>query len=178
MSLTKPVAQLKQLSLAYALELQRILEAAPAYWLRITGELPGNLAAEETFRALPDGKSHDDKFVLGIFVDAELVGCADLVRGYPDSETAMLGLLLLRESHQHMGLGRSAYLAIENFVRSWKQITRMRIGVVAANDSVHPFWKNLGFVETGLRRPYQEGAVVSETIVLEKPLLRAPVQPI
>ena len=171
MSLIKHIVQLKQLSLADAPELQQVFKAAPAYWLRINGKPPGNLAAEETFRALPDGKSHDDKFVLGIFLGEEIIGCADLVRGYPNPESTMLGLLLLRETHQHMGLGRASYVAIENFVQSWKQIARMRIGVIAVNDVVLPFWKKLGFVETGLRRPYHEGAVVSETIVLEKPLL-------
>jgi hypothetical protein len=46
----------------------------------------------------------------------------------------------------------------------------MRIGVVQANDIVFPFWRSLGFVETGVRRPYQDNGVTSENIVLEKTL--------
>ena len=150
--------------------LQRALESAPDYWLRLTGKFPGSSAAAETFRALPDEKTASDKFVFGIFNGRELIGCADIVRGYPNSETAMLGLLLLGEAHQHRGIGRSAYEAIEDILNSWEKVRMVRIGVVAVNESVLPFWKSLGFTETGVRRPYQDAGIISETIVLEKSL--------
>jgi hypothetical protein len=44
----------------------------------------------------------------------------------------------------------------------------VRIGVIGTNGLVLPFWKSLGFVETGVRRPYEDNGVISETIVLEK----------
>ena len=73
--------------------LQRSLEAAPSYWMRVSAQLPKPSAAKEVFDALPEGKSYKD---------------------------------------------------------------------------VLPFWKSLGFVETGIRRPYEDNGVVSETLVLEK----------
>jgi ribosomal protein S18 acetylase RimI-like enzyme len=82
----------------------------------------------------------------------------------------MLGLLLLDQAHQGRGLGRATYLALENFLRSWAGIHTIRIGVVMTNEAVLPFWKSLGFKETGFRKPYHDGSVKSETIILEKQL--------
>lgn len=139
--------------------------------MRISAHLPKPNAAEEMFKALPDGKSYDDKFVLGVFTSSgQMIGCADLIRAFPDGETAMLGLLLIRESRQKTGLGRLAYDVIEKIALSWPGIRKVRIGVIGINGTVLAFWRAHGFVETCARIPYAENGVVSETIVLEKAL--------
>ncbi|MBI3555321.1 MAG: GNAT family N-acetyltransferase [Deltaproteobacteria bacterium] len=160
---------LKQASYEDLTTLQKVIEAAPSYWMRISARLPGRNAAEETFKALPDGKSYVDKFVLGVF-DSEgaMIGCADLIRGFPNEETAMLGLLLISEPAQKKGYGKLTYEGIERLILSWKEIRKIRIGVIGTNEVVLPFWKSLGFLETGLRRPYEENGVISENIILEK----------
>jgi GNAT superfamily N-acetyltransferase len=100
-----------------------------------------------------------------------MIGCADLIRGYPDEHTVLLGLLLLAEPWQRRGFGKAAYLAIEDYVRrwgaGWKQV---RIGVVGTNEDVLAFWTKLGFIRTGEVKPYRYGNVSSETIVLCKAL--------
>jgi GNAT superfamily N-acetyltransferase len=151
-------------------QLQKVVECAPAYWLRISGKTAGPDASTATFHALPDGKTYADKFVLGIFWQDRMIGCADIIQGFPNESTVMLGLLLLSESHQGRGLGRVAYSELETLIRSWSGIQTVRIGVIGTNDIVLPFWKSLGFVETGVRRPYQENGIVSENIILEKRL--------
>lgn len=83
----------------------------------------------------------------------------------------MLGLLLISETEQKKGFGKLAYDAIEKIARSWSDVRKVRIGVIGTNGVVLPFWKSLGFVETGERRPYKENDVISERIVLEKTLL-------
>jgi len=148
--------------------LQSVIEGAPAYWLKVSGELPTANAARETFEALPPGKTYDDKFVFGIYFGTEIIGCVDLIDGFPNSSTAMLGLLLLRESHQKQGLGKQAYHAVEQFIAGRPHLTAVRIGVIATNEIAFPFWRSLGFVENGIRSPYNEGSIVSENIVLEK----------
>ena len=55
-----------------------------------------------------NGKSYDDKFVFGIYCGADMVGCADLIRGYPDADTAWLGLLLVVSALTAWGLPRLA----------------------------------------------------------------------
>jgi ribosomal protein S18 acetylase RimI-like enzyme len=152
------------------LELQRVLGSAPLYWKRIANKTIESNGAFNVLQALPDGKTYADKYAFGVFQSREMIGCIDLIRGFPDSETAMLGLLIISESHQKQGLGKACYEALEKVIRSWPEIRKVRIGVIEANGIVLPFWKSLGFVETGVRRPYEDNGVVSENIVLEKAL--------
>lgn len=151
-------------------ELQRVLEEAPTYAHRVTGVPPGPADAQSLYTILPEGKSYDDKFVFGIYRGSEKVGCADLIRGYPDPATALLGLLLVSEKYQRQEIGRRAYALLEQFVRSWHTCDRIRIGVVRTNDAVVPFWSQLGFEPTGEVKPYRYGSVISEVVVFEKRL--------
>lgn len=148
--------------------LQKVLESAPGYWKRIANKVIEPDAARGVLHALPEGKTLNDKFVFGVYQSDQIIGCVDLICGYPDSQTAMLGLLIISEAHQKSGLGRAAYQAAENIAMSWPGVQKMRIGVVQANDIVFPFWQSLGFVETGVRRPYEDNGVISENVVLEK----------
>jgi GNAT superfamily N-acetyltransferase len=106
-----------------------------------------------------------------VYLDSELVGCADLLRGYPDQKTATLGLLLLSEQHQHRGLGVQAYSESEKVARSWPEVPVIRGTVIATNAIVLPFWRKMGFGDKGIRTPYRSGEVFSENIELEKSLL-------
>ena len=148
-------------------ELQRVLEGAPQYAERVTGAPPGPADAQSTYSALPEGKGYEDKFVYGIYEGGEMVGCADVIRGWPRVDTTHIGLLLIAEQHQRRGHGHRAYRAIERQARAWGA-ERVRIGVVRTNEEVLPFWKKLGFAATGEVKPYRYGPVVSEVLILEK----------
>jgi len=149
-------------------ELQRVLEGAPVYADRVTGLPPGHSDAENLCMMLPDGKSYDDKFVYGVYRGTGMVGCADLIRGYPNARTAHIGLLLIAEQYQRQGLGRRAYELLEQIVRAWGTCEKVRIGVVGTNEDVIPFWSRQGFQPTGEVRPYHYGRITSETFILEK----------
>ena len=151
-------------------ELQRVFESAPKFAELVTGVPPGLADAQSTYSSLPEGKTYDDKFVFGIFLDSAMVGCADVIRGYPVPTTAMLGLLLIAEPFQRRGIGRSAYEQLEDRMRAWGTCDRVRIGVIETNAGVVPFWGKLGFERTGESKPYRYGSVVSECVILEKPL--------
>ena len=151
-------------------DLQQVIEGTSDYLYRITGLAPNGTEAQSTMTAVPDGKSYSDKFVYGIYTSDQLIGCVDVIRSFPVSSTATLGLLLIAETHQGKGYGTLAYLLIEEKVRSWAGIDRVRIGVVRTNARVLPFWKKLGFFETGQVMPYRYDKVTSETVVLEKVL--------
>ena len=90
-----------------------------------------------------------------------------MIRGWPRTDTAHIGLLLVAERHQRRGYGRAAYDAIEQEAHGWGA-KRMRIGVVRTNEEVLPFWEKLGFAPTGEVKPYRYGPVVSEVLILEK----------
>ena len=150
--------------------LQHVLEGAPGYAQRVTGAPPGAAHAQSTFTALPAGKTYADKFLFGIFAGNEMVGCIDLIRGYPTANAATLGLLLVAEQHQGMGIGRRAYALLERFASRWGNCDVIRLGVVMTNAEVLGFWRKLGFSETGETKPYNHGSVCSQTIIMEKPL--------
>jgi len=151
--------------------LQCVLESAPGYFETVCAAPPGTAEAQSTFTALPEGKTYDDKFVWGLYSGEAMIGCADVIRGYPSRERAVIGLLLLSEGWQHRGLGRAFATLLERRIASWPEIERLRIGVVASNDGALVFWRKLGYRETGEIRPRQPG-FVREVIVLEKPLER------
>lgn len=151
--------------------LQRVIESAPTYAQRITGVPPGPADAQSTYSIIPEGMSYDDKFVLGVYREAEMVGCVDLFRGFPAPTVAHLGLLLIGEPFQGQGIGRAAYVQVEELICSWNTCSLVRLGVVRTNEQVLGFWSKLGFMPSGEVKPYRYGNVVSETVILTKPLL-------
>ena len=153
--------------------LQRVLEAAPAYFQRVTGGPPGPAEAQSTFTALPPEKTYDDKRVWGLYRGETMIGCADVIRGYPVREKAVIGLLLLAEARQRRGVGRAFAALIEQAIAAWPEILRLRLGVVASNPGALAFWRTLGYRETGEVKRAAPG-FAREVIVLEKPIPRAP----
>ena len=89
--------------------LLKIFETAPTYHQNISGQTVNPCEAQKNFSALPAGIGPEDKFFFGIYLGNRLIGCVDLIRGYPDRKTAMLGLLLLSEEFQSKGFGAIAY---------------------------------------------------------------------
>lgn len=151
--------------------LESVLEEAPTYFQSVTGTPPGGAEAQSTFTALPPGKTYDDKFVWGLYSGDAMIGCADVIRGYPVRESAVIGLLLLAEPWQRRGLGRAFAALLERRIASWPEIERLRLGVVASNPGALAFWRKLGYRETGEVKPSGPG-FVGEVIVLEKPVAR------
>ena len=145
-------------------ELQVVLEGAPKYSLNISGKIQTPTASEEVFSAIPEGFDLTKKFVIGIKLNSELVGCIDVLRGFPSEETLMLGLLLLKEKIQGQGIGKISFNQLLSYVGNWTEIKKIRISVVKSNGDVLNFWQKLGIVENGIRKPYENGNIKSEAI--------------
>ena len=165
--MTSPCIRIRLLSaIKDTSALQAVLEGAPRYSLNVSGALQPANAAEEVFRAVPADFDASRKFVFGIQLHDELIGCMDVLRGFPTSGKAMLGLLLLKEKNQGQGSGREAYRLLESQLREWPEIKTMRISVVETNGEVLGFWERLGFSDTDERHPYECGTVVSQALSL------------
>jgi diamine N-acetyltransferase len=151
--------------------LQHVLEAAPAYFHTVTGLPPGPAEAQSTFTALPPGKDYDDKRVWGLYARNDMIGCADVIRGYPVRDKAVIGLLLLAEHWQRRGFGRAFALLVEQVIAAWPEITTLRVGIVEQNVGALAFWRKLGYAETGEVKSADQ-SFVGKVVVLEKSLAR------
>ncbi len=151
--------------------LQAVLEAAPDYFEAIYGGPPGPAEAQSTFTALPSGRDYDDQRVWALRSGETMIGVADVIRGWNAPEKAVIGLLLIAQPWQRRGLGRAFLPLIEDAIRTWPEITTLRIGVLASNPGALAFWRRSGYRETGEIKPATP-PFVAETIVLEKPLAR------
>jgi diamine N-acetyltransferase len=148
-------------------DLQQVLEEAPAFAYRVTGGPPNPADAQSTYSSLPDGKSYDDKFVFGIFHDERMIGCIDVYRNYPSPGVAWIGLLLLSERFHGHGFGRKAFDLLRNQISCWEGCDRIQLAVVSTNEVALPFWRRMGFNETGKRGLYQCGAIAAESVFMD-----------
>lgn len=149
---------------------QRLHERSADYVHAVTGLPPGPADGDSFFIALPPGKGYEDKFTYGVFDAAgALVGCADVVRGWPDANTAIVGLLLLEPAARDRGVGAQALAAIEAEARGWG-MRRLRIGVADSNPRAFGFWRRMGFAETGETKPLETAALRTTVRVMTKAL--------
>ena len=147
---------------------QNALESAHAYYETVFGAPPGPAEAQSLFAALPPGKDGQDKYVWGLYSGDALIGCADVIRGYPVPDKAVIGLLLLGAPWQGHGLGRQFAAMIENAIGEWREIVHLRIGVALTNPRALAFWHRVGFVATGEVKFAEPGHI--RVTVLEKPV--------
>jgi RimJ/RimL family protein N-acetyltransferase len=150
--------------------LHAVYAGAPDYCMRVIGHIP--TLEEMRPSELPADKKPEHDYFFGIYLRDEMIGCVDLLRGYPDEKTAYLGLVLISERYQNRGLGVRACMELEKVALSWPEISIIRGSVVQTNEVVLKFWERMGAVDTGVRRPYSAGEIESQAIVFEKKLVR------
>lgn len=143
-----------------------LFQQASAYSLLVEGKLPTLEDAHSGLAELPPGKDLNDKFFGGYWQDSALVGCADIIRGYPDASIAYLGLLLFAEEQQGKGLGVLALAHIAALARSWG-CTALRLAVIDKNTRGLRFWQREGFQELYRKTTSQ---FTGDAVVMQKAL--------
>ncbi len=147
---------------------QQMLEEAPHYSMNVSGELPDQEAGEEVFSAIPPNFEYKNKHVLGVFKESDPIGVIDLLIGYPIEGKAFIGLFLISEKYQKQGLGLRIFSELEKYLSQFTAIKVIRLSVVESNGDVLKFWVKLGFTKTGEIKPYENKAVRSNAVLLEK----------
>lgn len=148
--------------------IQKIFEKSPQYFLRISGNIAPQDAAESTLSSLPPGISKDKKHVLLVKKNGDAIGVIDLINGYPEAAVAFIGLLILREDIQGSGVGRKTYEELEMLIRTF-HCKKIRLAVVE-NNPVFTFWLKMGFQPTGEKKPYLNQGIQSFSVLMEKEL--------
>ncbi len=109
--------------------------------------------------ALPPGKTHDDKYYLGIFDGAKLIAVMDLILSYPNEKTAFIGFFMVSAERQKQGVGTALIKEIVDclFVNGFEFT---RLGYVKGNPQSRAFWLKNGFAETGVETNTEDYTIV------------------
>lgn len=147
--------------------LQAILEAAEDYFHRLGArDVPGDMAERLLLAATHTPGRH----VMGIEVDARLIGLLDFRLRYPDPDHAYLGLILLVPSERGKGYGSLALDIWETWLALQTPVRRVRTGVPAALRRPLRFFQRRGYWPTGEARRVVVGDRQPRVLILEKRL--------
>lgn len=151
--------------------LQALYEATPGYFQRVEGHPPGPGAALHTLTTLPPDTSADAKYGFGWLGDGDnLLAFADVIRGYPSTEMAYIGLFMVRGTRQHEGLGSRFHAALLDEVNHWAEVDRIQLAIVQTNrDAAEPFWVAMGYEPTGVIKPYTSDKVSTTCALWQRP---------
>ncbi len=107
---------------------------------------------------LPPGKEAEEKYYLGYFEKEEMVGVLDFIDGYPEADTAYIGLFMLSKYEQGKKIGTSLIEALACYCRELGY-RRLLLGYDKANPQASGFWNSLGF-ESVREVPREEDIIV------------------
>ena len=150
--------------------LQRLFEQCADFTELVEGESVSPTAAQDIFRAAPEGKSLRDKFLYGL-QDRQgvFVGLLEGMRHYPDDTTWWIGLLLLAPETRGHGLGRKIIQAFSEYVHA-NQGTAIMLGVVEENRAAYRFWQGLGFELVRQTEPRTFGRKTQKVYIMQRGL--------
>lgn len=106
-----------------------------------------NANIEETktiFTDLPPNTTFSQKFVLGFYNNQKLLAFCDLILNYPNTQSAMIGLLMVDQNFQGQGIGKNIVKKILEVLKL-KSIKFCEIGVIDNNIEGLAFWQKMGF---------------------------------
>jgi len=130
------------------------------------GEMPKD--CHDLLDDLPPGCSSDDKRVIGFYGDNnDLIAIVDIVDGYPDQTTAIIGFMLIDPKYRRMGLGRK----IESYLREIslsRGMHKLRLVIIEENIPSIKFWTSLGYKEIFTTEPRLQGKKRHRLKVYEK----------
>lgn len=98
----------------------------------------------DDMKALPPGKSYDDKYYIGFFEKDSLVAIMDLILDYPTKGIAFIGLFMTNIQYQHKGIGSNIISEITMSLKSLGY-RKIRLGVDKGNPQSYSFWSKNNF---------------------------------
>ena len=122
-------------------------------------------------KALPEGKSHEDKFYIGFFENDSLIAIMDFILSFPKEDTIFIGLFMMDSKESGKGKGSAI---ITEVLTAWKSegYKKIRLAYMKGNMQSRSFWRKCGFTETGVEKENEHGiAVIMECNCLQFPEL-------
>ena len=94
----------------------------------------------------------EDNFVLGTFLDGELVGMAGFYRmqGLKVRHRGRIWGVYVRAQHRRKGLGRALLWALLERIRACPGVEQVSLTVMAGQDAARALYRSLGFESYGI----------------------------
>lgn len=121
---------------------------------------------EEDIETIPDGVHKNQKNYKLISFNDEILGVVDYLTDYPEKDTILIGLLIIKNNRQKEGIGTKIFRYLENSFKN-KNFLKIRIGVLVDNQIGLSFWKKQNFKEIE-RKFLKFEKSEKEVIVMEK----------
>ncbi len=119
-------------------------------------------AAYDILTDLPQGKTEDEKSVIGIYQGSELFAIVDLIKDYPDKTNIFIGLLLIAKQYQRQSKG-SQIIAKLISAFAERGFVSCDIGVIDKNKKALAFWDKNGFCKNGTIYNHKDYNVIMMT---------------
>ena len=146
------------LSLCNAQEILDLYNGNPMYFEHMHS-MPTLNSVKDDLTALPPGKTYSDKHYVGFYDGKTLVAVMDLIEGFPNPETAFIGLFMVNQAYQGKGVGS---LIIQETLSALRTMgfSYVRLGYVETNAQSRAFWYKNGFLPTGVKSEQDKYTVV------------------
>ena len=136
------------------------------YFSKISDNPPSISNVEEDIEAIPNGVQKNQKNYRLISFNDEILGVVDFLSDYPEKDTILIGLFIIKNDKQKQGLGTKIFRYLEKSFKN-KKFLKIRIGVLANNEIGLSFWKKQNFKEIE-RKFLKFEKSKKEVIVMEK----------
>jgi len=136
------------------------------YFSKISDNPPSISNVEEDIEVIPNGVQKNQKNYRLISFNDEILGVVDYLTDYPEKDTILIGLFIIKNDKQKQGLGTKIFRYLEKLFRN-KKFLKIRIGVLVGNEIGLSFWKKQNFKEIE-RKFLKFEKSKKEVIVMEK----------
>ena len=136
------------------------------YFSKISDNPPSISNVEEDIEAIPNGVQKNQKNYKLISFNDEILGVVDYLTDYPEKNTILIGIFIIKNDKQKQGLGTKIFGYLENLFKN-KKFLKIRIGVLVDNEIGFSFWKKQNFKEIE-RKFLKFEKSEKEIIVMEK----------
>lgn len=174
MKASTPVSLLPLTLELHGAALQALYRATPGYWALYGLDGPSPNQAEHDLRS---AAATPGRTLMGIVrrvqadipdAGAELIGLIDFRQHWPGQSVAYVGLFLVAESLQRLGIGTQAWRLLESWLAQDAGMFKARLKVEQFNPGALRFFSRLGFRLTGQTDRYRVGDQFVRLLYMEQ----------
>ncbi len=127
-------------------------DSSRAGWTTEADLLGGQRTDEQELAAI---LQQPDSMILLAISGTDIIGCVELQRR--DSESAYLGMLVIRPSLQGQGLGSRLMAGAERVAHEKWAVRRIHMQVISLRHELIAYYERRGYRRTGVIKPFPEG---------------------